>query len=214
MKYGTIVFDLDGTLLNTLGDMQDSVNYALSKFGFPGRNLDEIRSFVGNGVAKLVERSVPAGTDEVTTAQCLSEFKAYYIEHSMDKTRPYEGIIEMLGEVKKAGIKTAVVTNKMQQAADDVVNHFFGNLIDVTIGQVDGLPNKPAPDGVWLALEKLGSKKEDAVYVGDSEVDCATAHNSGLPIVGVTWGFRGRKVLEENNSEYIIDEPLQLMHVE
>ncbi len=213
MKYNTIVFDLDGTLLNTLPDMKASVNHTLSHFGFPERTMDEIRSFVGNGIPKLIERSVPAGTDEKTVSECLAFFKVYYTEHSLDETRPYEGIIPLLDKIAEAGIKTAVVTNKMQIAAEKVVKHFFGSRINVIIGQTPGLPDKPAPQGVWLALEKLGSAKSDAVYIGDSEVDCMTAHNAELPAIGVTWGFRSRKVLEENNAEYIIDTPESILSV-
>lgn len=213
MKYNTIIFDLDGTLLNTLDDLMNSVNFALDKYGFPHRNIEEIQTFVGNGVAKLVELSVPKGTAEEVTAELLEIFKEHYKENSMVKTAPYEGVIEMLDEVNEAGIKTAVVTNKMQEAAVDVVRHYFGDRIKGVIGQVDGLPQKPAPDGVWRAIEKLNSKLEDSVYIGDSEVDCATAHNANLPIIGCTWGFRDKSVLEQNKAEYIIDKPCEILPI-
>lgn len=213
MKFNTIIFDLDGTLINTLEDLMNSVNFALEKYNFPHRNLEEIQSFVGNGVKKLVELSSPEDTSKKVVAKLLEIFKEHYKENSMVKTAPYEGIIEMLDEVNKAGIKTAVVTNKMQDAAIDVVRHYFGDRIEGVIGQVDGLPQKPAPDGVWKAIEKLGSKLEDSIYIGDSEVDCATAHNANLPIIGCTWGFRDKSVLEENNAEYIIDKPCEILTI-
>lgn len=211
MKFDAIVFDLDGTLIDTLEDLKDSVNFALNKFGFPERNLDEIRSFVGNGVKRLVYLSVPDGTDEETSAKCLEIFKEHYKGNSRNKTAPYEGIPEMLEKVQAAGFKTAVVTNKIQDAAIEIIRCFFGDKIDVIIGQVDGVAQKPEPDGVWLALEKLGVDRSKAVYIGDSEVDCMTAHNAGLPCIGVTWGFRSREVLEENKAEFIVDSPEKIL---
>lgn len=211
MKFDAIVFDLDGTLIDTLEDLKDSVNFALNKFGFPERNLDEIRSFVGNGVKRLVYLSVPDGTDEETSAKCLEIFKEHYKGNSRNKTAPYEGIPEMLEKVQAAGFKTAVVTNKIQDAAIEIIRCFFGGKIDVIIGQVDGVAQKPEPDGVWLALEKLGADRSKAVYIGDSEVDCMTAHNAGLPCIGVTWGFRSREVLEENKAEFIVDSPEKIL---
>ena len=202
----TVIFDLDGTLTDTLADLKNSVNYALAKFGFPERNSDEIRSFVGNGVGKLVYRSVPEGTDTQTAEKCLEVFKEYYKNNSCVETKPYDGIVELLEELKKRGIKTAVVTNKMHEAAAEIVELFFGGLIDITIGQSENIPPKPAPDSVFLALERLGVSKENAVYIGDSEVDCITAKNSGIPCIGVTWGFRDRGVLEENGAEFIVDK--------
>lgn len=213
MKIEGIVFDLDGTLIDTLDDLMDSVNFALAKYDFPARNLDEIRSFVGNGVKRLVDLSVPEGTSEEIGADCLAVFKEHYKGNSRNKTAPYAGIKEMLAKVKEKGYKTAVVTNKIQDAAIEIIRSFFGDKIDVIIGQVDGVAQKPEPDGVWLALEKLGVSKENSVYVGDSEVDCMTAHNAGIPCIGVTWGFRDRSVLEEHKAEFIIDKPEELFEV-
>ncbi len=213
MKIDGIVFDLDGTLIDTLDDLMDSVNFALAKYDFPARNLDEIRSFVGNGVKRLVDLSVPEGTSEEIGADCLAIFKEHYKGNSRNKTAPYAGIKEMLAKVKGKGYKTAVVTNKIQDAAIEIIRSFFGDKIDVIIGQIDGVAQKPEPDGVWLALEKLGVSKENAVYVGDSEVDCMTAHNAGIPCIGVTWGFRDRSVLEEHKAEFIIDSTEELFEV-
>lgn len=201
----TVLFDLDGTLTDTLADLKNSVNYALVRFGFPERNVEEIRSFVGNGVKKLVYRSVPENTDNETAEKCLEIFKEHYKKNSRVETKPYDGIIGLLEDLKKRKIKTAVVTNKMHEAAVEIVEFFFGNLIDVTVGQSEEITPKPASDMVFIALEKLDSSKETAVYIGDSEVDCITARNSGIPCIGVTWGFRDREVLEENGADFIAD---------
>ena len=211
----TVLFDLDGTLTDTLADLRNSVNFALAEFGFPERRTDEIRSFVGNGVRKLVYRSVPENTDTETAERCLEIFKAHYKENSRNETKPYDGIVELLGELKKRNIKTAVVTNKMHEAAAEIVEFFFGNLIDVTIGQRDDVAPKPEPDSIYLALRMLGESKENAVYIGDSEVDCITAHNAGIPCIGVTWGFRDRDVLAENGADFIAnktEEIIQFLH--
>ena len=207
MKYDAVIFDLDGTLTDTLGDLRNSVNYALNQFGFPERSLDEIRSFVGNGVRKLIYLSVPENTSDEVSEKCLGVFKEYYKDHSLVETKPYDGIIGMIENLRNDGVKTAVVTNKMHEAAEDIVRIFFGELIDVTLGQVDGVAQKPQPDGINLVLEKLGVSKEKAVYVGDSEVDCITAKNADIPCVGVTWGFRDKDVLVENGADIIVDSP-------
>ena len=212
MKYEAVIFDLDGTLTDTLEDLKNSVNFALRHFGFPERSLDEVRSFVGNGVRRLVFLSVPEGTDEKKAEDCLAVFKAYYKEHSLVNTKPYDGIIPMLERLKKEGIKTAVVTNKMQEAAVDIVNLFFSGLIDVTVGQVDGVAQKPQPNGIYHALEKLCVSKENAVYVGDSEVDCLTAKNAGIPCIGVEWGFRERSVLEESGADCVIASSAEMFN--
>ncbi|MBR3818037.1 MAG: HAD-IA family hydrolase [Clostridia bacterium] len=207
MKYEAIIFDLDGTLTDTLGDLTNSVNFALRQFGFPERTHEEVKSFVGNGVRRLIYLSVPENTDEETSERCLSVFKEYYKNNSLVETKPYNGIIPMLESLKKQEIKTAVVTNKMHEAAEEIVRIFFGNLIDITLGQVDGVAQKPQPDGIYHVLEKFGVSKEKAVYVGDSEVDCITAKNAGIPCIGVTWGFRDKSVLIENGADYIADTP-------
>lgn len=213
MKYSTVIFDLDGTLTDTIDDLMDSVNFALRKYGYPERSKSEITSFVGNGVRRLVYLSVPEGTDEAMKEKALTVFKDYYKEHSMDKTRAYDGVTGMLSDLKHRGVKMAVVTNKIQDAAVDVVTHFFGDIFDIIVGQIDGIAQKPEPDGVLHAMVMLGASKEKTVYVGDSEVDCATAENSGLPIIGVDWGFRGRALLEKCNADYIVDAPAEIERI-
>ena len=165
MKYNAVIFDLDGTLTDTLSDLRNSVNYALSQFGFPERTTEEVRSFVGNGVKRLIYLSVPKNTPDETSERCLTVFKEHYAENSLVETKPYDGIIDMLKRVKNAKIKTAVVTNKMHSAAEDIVKFFFGDMIDVTIGQTDGMPQKPNPDGIYKALDILEETKEKAVLI-------------------------------------------------
>ncbi len=210
MKYEAVIFDLDGTLTDTLEDLKNSVNFALQSFGFPERTFDEVRSFVGNGVKRLINLSVPENTDSETAEECLAVFKEHYKNNSLVETKPYDGIIPMLEELKRQGIKTAVVTNKMNEAAQDIVRIFFDGLVEITVGQIDGMAQKPQPDGIYSALKKLGISKEKAVYVGDSEVDCITAKNAGMPCIGVTWGFRDKSVLLENGADFIIDTPKQI----
>lgn len=210
MKCDAVIFDLDGTLTDTLADLKNSVNFALSRFGFPERTTEEIRAFVGNGVRRLVFLSVPENTSEDVSEKCLAVFKEHYSANSLVETKPYNGITDMLKALKEKKIKTAVVTNKMHTAAADIVEFFFGSLIDVTVGQVDGVAQKPNPDGIYSALEKLGISGENAIYVGDSEVDCITAKNAGIPCIGVTWGFRDRDVLVSNGAYGIADTPSEI----
>lgn len=206
-----VLFDLDGTLVDTLDDLQTAVNTALQAQGFPPRSRDEVRAFVGNGVQKLMKRAVPAGTSPAVTLACLDVFRAYYQAHACVRTRPYAGVLQVLDALQAAGIQTAVVTNKMESAALEIVRQYFGDRIALTIGQREDLPKKPAPDGVRLALEALGVPAAQTVYVGDSDVDCATARNAGLPCIGAAWGFRGRAVLEANGAACVIDQPAALL---
>lgn len=195
MMKNTVIFDLDGTLLNTLDDLADSVNFALSQQGFPERSYEEVRLFVGNGIRKLIERSVPKNATPEQTELCYNTFCEYYKMHMEDKTKPYDGIPDLLYALKNAGIKTAVVTNKADFAAQNLCKEMFGDLITVTVGANDGIRHKPYPDGTNLALKLLGTKKEDAYFVGDSDVDILTAKNAGIDPVGVLWGFRDKATL-------------------
>ncbi len=202
----TIIFDLDGTLLNTLEDLKDSVNFALEKQRFPLRNSSEIRSFVGNGIRLLMERAVPENVVNTDVFEvCFKDFCDYYKIHMEDKTAPYDGINEMLSNIKSAGFKTAIVTNKADFAAQDLCKRMFGKNIDLVVGSSNDRPNKPAPDGVFYALERLGSKIENTVFVGDADTDILTAKNAELVSIGVLWGFRDREIIEKEGAEYIVE---------
>ncbi|WP_227017870.1 HAD family hydrolase [Sinanaerobacter chloroacetimidivorans] len=207
LKYDTVIFDLDGTLLNTLDDLADSVNTVLEQEGYMTRNLEEIRAFVGHGVKNLMEKSLPAETCEDEILRCLSSFRDYYLKNMLCKTRPYDGIEELLKSLKEKGIKTAVVSNKLDAATKEMCSFFFHGLINVAVGDMEGRKKKPAPDSVFEVLKQLDSKKEHTIFVGDSNTDVQTAKNAGLICVGVTWGFRSKEVLEEEGADYIIDRP-------
>lgn len=210
--YNTFIFDLDGTLLNTLDDLAASVNYALRTHGMPERTLDEVRSFVGNGVRLLMERAIPEGSANPRFEETFATFRAYYMEHSLDTTRPYEGIPEMIHALKQRGCRLAVVSNKFYAATQELIRHFFPE-ITVAIGEheAEGIRKKPAPDTVFEALRQLGVGKEKAVYVGDSDVDLQTARNSGLPCISVLWGFRNRDFLLAHGATTFISRPEELL---
>lgn len=212
-KYDTVIFDLDGTLLNTLEDLMDSVNFALALYGFPSRKLDEIRHFVGNGVARLMELSIPDGINNPKYEKCLSDFRSHYSKNMQNKTNAYKGIMELLEKLSKENYKIAIVSNKFDKAVKELNRVYFGKYIKVAIGESENISKKPAPDTVFKALKELGSSANKAVYVGDSEVDVKTAKNSGLICIGVTWGFRDRKLLEQKGADYIIDKPQELLKI-
>lgn len=192
MKYNTYIFDLDGTLLDTLADLAASCNYALRTHGMPEHSIDDVRRFVGNGVRKLMERAVPDGAANPDFEAAFATFREYYMLHSLDTTKPYPGVPEVLAELKAHGCRLAVVSNKMMAATVELCHHFFPDTIEVAIGENEaaGIRKKPAPDTVFAALKELGVEKECAVYVGDSDVDIATARNAGIPCISVLWGFR------------------------
>lgn len=204
---------MDGTLLDTLEDLRDAVNVGLASKNYPARDLEEIRQFVGNGVQVLLEKAVPEDTPEADMKACLAVFKEYYAKHWQDKTKPYDGIRELLAALKERNIKTAVISNKYDEAVLQLCRDYFPGSFDSARGERSGIPRKPAPDGVYSILEELGTAKENAIYVGDSEVDMETAHNAGLTSVGVTWGFRERPLLEAKGADYIIDSPEELLEI-
>ncbi len=212
MKYDTYIFDLDGTLLDTLQDLAASVNYALRQHAMPEHSIDDIRRFVGNGVRKVMERAVPDGAQNPLFESAFATFRQYYMQHSLDTTRPYDGIPEMLDELKRRGCLIAVVRNKMMAATQELIAHFFPQ-IEVAIGEheAEGIRKKPAPDTVFAALKQLGVGKEDAVYVGDSDVDILTARNSGLPCISVLCGFRERDFLIQHGAKTLISAPHELL---
>lgn len=210
MPYDTIIFDLDGTLLNTLDDLADSTNYALSQMGFPCRTIDEVRQFVGNGVKLLIDRAVPTGISEDKKEKCLSIFKEYYSKNMENKTRPYDGIIEMLSNLKKLNINIAVVSNKFDRAVKGLCEKYFSGYVNIAVGESEKIRKKPAPDSVLEVIKILGSSKESTLYVGDSDVDVITAHNAKIKCIGVTWGFRDKDLLQSCGADYIIDKPCQI----
>lgn len=207
----SIIFDLDGTLLNTLDDLYSSVNHALALYHLPVRSKWEVRSYLGNGVRRLVEHALPEGCDAELTEKVFSEFREYYLEHSLDCTQPYEHIIPMLQQCKALGLKTAIVSNKLDMAVQDLHQRFFADCIDIAIGETPDVRRKPAPDMVLRAIGQLGCNHDEAVYVGDSEVDLATAHNASLPCIAVSWGFRDKDFLIEQGAKTIIDSPLDII---
>lgn len=208
--YDAYIFDLDGTLLNTLGDLAASCNFALREHGYSERSLDEVRCFVGNGVRKLIERALPSGVGECCVDAVLATFRQYYMEHGIDTTQPYPGIMELLTRLRKRGVRVAVVSNKFCEATQELCRHFFGDLVEVAIGEGRGVRKKPCPDAVIEALRQLGVEKGGAVYVGDSDVDIETARNSGLPCISVLWGFRDREFLLEHGATCLASSPEEL----
>ena len=206
----TAIFDLDGTLLDTLQDLADSANYALAQSGFPQRTLDEVRAFVGNGVGMLIHRAVPAGTDPQAEADCLACFRAHYLTNMSHKTAPYPGILPMLDRLRGAGVRLAVVSNKFDGAVKGLCRTYFGDRLDAAIGESEGVARKPAPDTVFKALADLGLPREGAVYVGDSDVDILTARNAGIPCLSVSWGFRDCSFLLAHGAQHIVDSPEEL----
>ena len=206
----TIIFDLDGTLLNTLGDLRSAANEMLRLRGLPPRTLEEICAFVGNGLRRLMIRCLPQDTPDADIDAALADFKAYYSTHMRDATHPYPGIEELLHTLYARGIRMGVLSNKIDDAANELVHHYFGELIDVTVGERDGIPRKPDPASCRMLMEQLGVQPEEVLYVGDSQVDMQTAKAAGLTSVGVTWGFRDRALLEANGASYLVDEPMQI----
>jgi len=213
MTINTVIFDMDGTLLYTLEDLTDSTNYALEKCAYPKRTLKEVRNFVGNGVAKLIERAIPKGRNNPDFEKCLEIFKKNYSENMYNKTKPYDGILDMLAVLRKNGFKIAVVSNKFDSAVKELSKKYFNGLIDISVGQRDDVAKKPAPDSVNEVIKELGVKKEDCIYVGDSEVDIQTAQNAGLDCISVVWGYKDIDFLYQNGASTIIYSPEELLDI-
>ena len=206
-KYKTYIFDLDGTLLSTLADLAASTNYALRTHHMPERSIDEVRRFVGNGVKKLMERAIPDGLNNPLFEETFATFRQHYMQHNLDTTQPYPGIMQLLEQLKAEGKNIAVVSNKFYAATRELCRHFFGDMVPVAIGEREDIRKKPAPDTVIEALRELGVDKEGAVYIGDSDVDIMTAKNSGMPCVSVLWGFRDKEFLLEHGATTLISQP-------
>jgi phosphoglycolate phosphatase len=209
--YDTVVFDMDGTVMNTLEDLLDSINYTLDFYNYPNVKLSEIGGYMGNGLEKMFEKCFPNNYVNPLFQEAFIKFKAYYMEHCQIKTKPYKGILELMETLQKKNYKMAIVSNKAHEAVLELNNLFFSNYVTIAIGEKDGIRKKPFPDGVLKALELLNSKKETSVYVGDTEVDRKTAQNSNLDCVLVSWGFRDRAYQETLQANCIIDNPLQLL---
>ena len=210
--YQTVIFDLDGTLLDTLDDLRNAVNYALTAFGFPIRTRDEIRRFVGNGVEWLMARAIPDGRENPAYPECLACFKAYYADHCRVCTRPYDGILPLLDALRAAGVQTAIVSNKFDLGTKKLNRLYFGDRIPVAVGEheADGVMRKPAPDTVFEAMRALGADSATTVYVGDSNVDIETARNAGIPCISVSWGFRSAEELTAAGATAIVSTAEEL----
>jgi phosphoglycolate phosphatase len=207
------IFDLDGTLLNTLGDLHTSTNAALRQFGYPTRTLEEVRQFVGNGIRLLIQRAVPQGLSEEEIDRVHQFFLQYYAQHCADCTEPYPGILELLHTLRQAGVKTAIASNKADAAVNQLAEHYFPGLFDEAVGERAGVPKKPAPDCVHHLLQDFGVEKAQAVYIGDSEVDVETAQNAGVPLLAVSWGFRSKNVLQQAGAGRIVDTAEELCRI-
>ena len=210
MKYQTIIFDLDGTLLDTLEDLADSVNHVLKENGYPSRTLEEIRCFVGNGIRNLIEKSVPNGISLNAIDKVHQQFISYYKTHCMEKTKPYDGILTLLNNLRKAGCKTAVVSNKANYAVQILCKKYFDGLFDISLGEQEGIPKKPAPNLVYKVLETLHTNHVNAVYIGDSDVDITTARNANIDEIIVNWGFRDTNFLEQHGAKIIVSSPKEI----
>ena len=212
MKHA-VIFDLDGTLLNTLGDLRAATNHALEVRGLPPHSMEEIRQFIGNGIRLLICRAMPEGTPEAEIDAALDDFKAYYAAHIHDRTVPYDGIPQLLTALRKRGIKVAVLSNKIDSASQQLIEYFFPGKTDVVFGEHVGVPRKPDPTSCRMVMQRLGVQPEQALYVGDSGTDMQTAKNAGLYAVGVTWGFRSKEVLLEYGADILVHRPEQILQI-
>ncbi len=211
MGYKAVLFDLDGTLLDTLDDLTASVNYAMGKMNWPLRDKQEVRRFLGNGIKRLMELSSPKGVSAKDFDMAFRLFKEHYDKHNQDLTKPYDGIIELMKKLKQHGIKMAIVSNKVSSAVAMLWEKYFDGLAEIAIGDEPGRNRKPAPDSCEIALKRLGVEKADAVYIGDSEVDMATAQNTGVNCITVLWGFRDRDFLEAQGATCFAETPEDIL---
>ena len=209
MGYATYLFDMDGTLLDTLADLTAAVNHTLARYGYPRRTIEQVRKGLGNGAVKLMAAMLPQGEETPGFADIMRDYRAWYQAHACVETCPYPGVPEMLKRLRQRGCKVAIVSNKPHGAACELAERFFPGV--PTFGERPETPRKPAPDMVFHALAALGTGKESTVYVGDSEVDVQTARNAGLPVIGVAWGFRGREALAAAGAETIVDTAAELL---
>lgn len=211
--YKLAVFDMDGTILDTLEDLKDSTNFALEKCGYPTRSYDEVRRFVGNGIRKLIERAVPEGLTTEQIDRVHEVFTEHYKVHCADKTKAYDGIKPLLEKLRASGVKTAVVSNKADYGVQELCKEYFNGLFDYAVGEREGIRRKPAPDAVNEALRVLGIDKSEAVYIGDSDVDFETAKNAELPCISVLWGFRDEEFLREKGATLFVRDPAEIYDI-
>ena len=213
MKYKLAVFDMDGTILNTIDELADSLNYTMKKLGYKTYEVDEVKMMVGNGIHKLIERAVPDVKDEAKHDEIYGTFIDYYSKNCAVKTAPYPGIVELIRNLKENGVKTAVVSNKSDAEVKKLCEDFYEGLFDYSVGAREGMAIKPAPDSVLEVLRYTGIAKEDAVYIGDSDVDVATANNSGLDCIAVLWGFRTKEFLLEHGANLMVEKPEGILDI-
>ncbi len=213
MKYKVAVFDMDGTILDTLEDLKNSVNYALRKNFFPLRSYEEVKLFVGNGIPKLIERACPKDTEKAVLGKVYEDFTEHYKVHCKDETHAYKGVSEVIGTLKQVGVKVCVVSNKDDYAVKELCDLYFSGLFDYSLGRKDGIDKKPAPDMVYSALNYFKAEKCRSVYIGDSDVDYMTAKNAGLDFIGVAWGFRGYDFLKNLGAETIVNSPEEITEI-
>ena len=205
MKYTTIIFDLDGTLLNTLADLAAATNHALTEHKLPQRTTDEVRRFVGNGIHKLIERAVPADTPAELQEAVFASFNRYYKEHCADSTRPYEGVPQLLQQLRAAGCRTAIVSNKADYGVQALAKQYFDGQLDAACGERAGIAKKPAPDMLLAIMRQLKAEPASTIYIGDSDTDLDTARNAGVACIGACWGFRGRAFLEAHGAKLLAE---------
>ena len=210
-----IIFDLDGTLLNTLEDLTDSVNFALKKFDYPAKTTEDIKNALGEGVNVLFQRILPEGENNKNFDKIIECFKNHYKDNLDTKTKPYDGIMEVLHSLKMKGVLTAVVSNKFDTAVKQLCKKYFGDLITVALGEneIEGVRKKPAPDNIFKALEYLRVTIEHIIYAGDSEIDVQTAHNAEIECIACAWGFRDKSVLQRAGAKYIVDRPSEILDI-
>lgn len=213
-RYKAAIFDLDGTILDSIGDLADSVNHILEMRGYPQRSMEEVRMLIGKGMRYFVSGAIPKnapfadpGARDDVVDMAVRDMTNWYKAHSTNKTKVYNGVIAMLGKLREAGVRTAVLSNKPDTAVALLAPRYFHGLLDVARGERQGVPRKPAPDAVWAILREWGMKPEDAVYIGDSDTDVQTAENAGTAMIGVSWGYRGRAFLEQNGAPLVCDTP-------
>lgn len=210
MKYKLVIFDMDGTILNTLDDLTHATQYILAQYHFPTRTKEEVRQFVGNGIHKLIERAVPTATSNEVIDEVFEEFVKYYRLHCKECTQPYDGILDLVEYLKDHDVKVAVVSNKEDGAVQRLSDEYFPGLFDISVGERKGIAKKPSPDSVNEVMRVLNIDKKDTVYVGDSEVDIQTANNADIDQIIVEWGFRDKEVLIQNGAKVLVKDVNEL----